>query len=209
MLGAAVPIPRSTAAIWICVLLDVGSSVDPSVMDAEPATAQEAHRASAVLPREPPRQLFDTWEEYLDFAASGGTMNEVRFALMAGGADINQQLQQASNATPLIRAADQGHTELVAMFLKAGAKMELRTMDGETALMRAAANNHAEAVRELMQAGARADTVGDLDFTPLRMAASRGHDEAMQIMVESSPLAMLNGRDTKGRTALMYAAGSG
>ena len=217
-----------SATVLLCVVLaGSGNSADPlfdtsdernydsakdlnAAMEERLLQGQYAGHQTPLLSRKPPRGLFASYEEYLDFAAFKGKMNEVRFALMTGGADINQQPVQVDKATPLIRAADQGHTELVAMFVKAGADTELRSADGETALMRAAANNHAEAVRELLEGGAKADAKSNNSgFTPIRMAASRGHAEALEYLVDASTPEVLDQQDTQGFTALMYAAGAG
>ena len=56
--------------------------------------------------------------------------------------------------TPLHRAADNGHAEVVAALLAAGATKDLKDKWGDTPLANAAENGHAEVVAALLAAGA-------------------------------------------------------
>ena len=64
-------------------------------------------------------------------AARHGRANDVA-ALLAGGADVNEQNSDGLSSTPLIIACQEGHTEIVKKLLaaKGGAPKSRRVPDG-------------------------------------------------------------------------------
>ena len=148
------------------------------------------------------------WSVELDYAAHTGDMLEVKRQL-GGPADVDQQLRSTGNATPLIRAANAGHADLVRLLLLAGAGADYRTINGETALMRAAANGHVGAVGALVEASKPdLELVGyGQGFTALRMAAARGHGDVVRRLLEAG--ADADNIDTLGRSPLIFASGNG
>ena len=72
--------------------------------------------------------------------------------------------------SPLIAAASEGHPEVAAALLAAGANMNLKDQDGTTPLMAAAARGHLEVVKELLKAGASVNDQNKDGHTALMFA---------------------------------------
>lgn len=77
----------------------------------------------------------------------------------------------------LHEAASQGHTESVAILLKAGAALDVADLSGAVALHWAALDGHTETCRQLLAAGADIDAVDDGDpaQTAFHFALHGGH----------------------------------
>jgi len=73
--------------------------------------------------------------------------------LLQGGADVNAVNE--ARITPLMLAAQRGHTESVQVLLAEQPDLEIRSADGQTAIEVAAAARRTEVVRLLRLAGAR------------------------------------------------------
>ena len=101
------------------------------------------------------------------------------------------------SSTPLIAAAMEGHTEVVAALLKAGANPNtpstgfLGMLASQTPLFAAAENGHTEVVAELLKAGANPSTPFTLGLgmlvsgTPLYAAANKGHTEVVAALLKA------------------------
>ena len=131
---------------------------------------------------------------------SNGDANSVRVWLEAGGPveeDLGAALPhdtpswlKVSATSPLLLAAENGHTHLVDILLQHGADVNKKDRNGHTPLIRAAGNNHPAVVRQLLQAGAD-DAVRstdnayaaeyDIGSTALQMAEAKGHDVCVEI----------------------------
>ena len=73
---------------------------------------------------------------------------------LSDGADVDAILETTYGATPLLLAANGGHTELVALLLERGARVNQQRADGTTALCAAAAAGHLAAAKVLLEHGA-------------------------------------------------------
>src|SRR5690606_7406512 len=79
--------------------------------------------------------------------------------------------------TPLMFAARNGNSEIIAALLDAGARVDAATTNGTTPLMFAAASGSVEAVETLMAAGAEVNaTENGFGQTALMFAAAYGRD---------------------------------
>ena len=126
---------------------------------------------------------------------------------MAAGSDVEEK--DENGWTPLLYAADLGHTEVCQLLLEEGkANIEETTAKGSTALKLAATEGHASTVALLLSKGARVDTGGKDGFTPLLTAAQNGHTKVCNMLLAA-------GSDVKERepsaeyTALHFAAING
>jgi len=105
--------------------------------------------AAAAAAQEPDRQKLNErlWE-----AARVGDAAAAR-SLLDGGADPNAKFRY--DQTPLFKAAERGHTEVVKLLLERGALPNLKdTFYGSTPITWAAEKGHVEAVRALLEKGA-------------------------------------------------------
>lgn len=91
------------------------------------------------------------------------------------GANVNARSKHGK--TPLMMAADHGHTEIVSLLLNAGADMEARDEYGFTALASAGQGGHAEVVSLLRKRGAK------VSLTNFLGAALFGHKDVLKTLL--------------------------
>ncbi len=109
--------------------------------------------------------------------------------------------------TPLMAAAERGHTGAVALLLRYGATVDLRDSQGRRALLRALWSRQALVVQQLLAAGASPQATDDPHgFGPLLIAASGGDDESAALLLAAG--ADPNHVSPYGWTALLCAAQS-
>lgn len=141
-------------------------------------------------------------------AARAGDTDAVR-ALLEDGADPN--LAQGDGLTALHLAAREGHLEVVAILINAGAETSATTRIGDyTPLHLAGGAGHADVVGALLGAGANPGAVTTASgVTPLHLAAeARGGEDAVRLLLEHG--APVNARErSAGQTPLMFAAAAG
>ncbi|GIL79941.1 hypothetical protein Vretifemale_9185, partial [Volvox reticuliferus] len=97
---------------------------------------------------------------------------EMLLALTEGAMQVD--IPNAAGVTPLRVSAAQGHSQVVAALLWAGANVELADKDGFTPLYVAAARNQLEVVRLLLAASAPVDRPDKAQRTPLWAALHPG-----------------------------------
>lgn len=90
-------------------------------------------------------------------------------ALLADGVDPNDH--GSGDASPLIRASDNGFPEMVRLLIAAGASVNYENDVGDTPLNCAASMGFVEVVRVLIEAGATLDRPNRFGAAPLRYAA--------------------------------------
>ena len=103
-------------------------------------------------------------------------------SLLSGGADVNEPKTNDRGVTALCISAQEGHMEMVAALLGAGALLDVAD---DPALQYAAAFGHVEVVAALLAAGARVDDKDDEGATALHLAANEGHAEVVSALLTS------------------------
>jgi uncharacterized protein len=132
----------------------------------------------------------------LRLAARSGDANKVK-ALLENGAD-------GCDKFALLWSAEEGHNQVVAELIEAGADVNSRSAaGGPNALSLAAQNGHLQVVQMLVEAGADVDAKAMQGWTPLMKAAFFGHDEIVQSLIEAGAETRI--RDANGQTAVDHA----
>jgi ankyrin repeat protein len=137
--------------------------------------------------------------------------SEIVNTLIKAGAKVN--VTDENGNTPLILAAQADLTESVRMLLAAGALVNAKNRWGSNALISAFDSHyrltdkdtHHPApltIRALLTAGADIQAGNSDGTTPLMLAARTDSLEAVKMLLEAG--ASIDGRDKKGKTALMY-----
>ena len=133
-------------------------------------------------------------------AGLGGHASTVALLLSKGARpDVRDQ-----GYTPLLIAAQRGHTVVCELLLRKGkANIEDTTPDGSTALKLAAGEGFVSTVELLLSKGANVSTKDNKGFTPLLIAAKYGHAEVCELLLETG---IANVKETwlgEGCTALI------
>jgi ankyrin repeat protein len=140
-------------------------------------------------------------------ACISGKAEYVRQLIKEEGASLVNMQTLATGDTPLQRATEFGHLEVVQILLTAGARPNLAGKDGNTPLMHASYRGFDEIAAVLLQNQANPNVseerYGD---TPLILAAWKGHLKVVELLVRAG--ARVNDKAKDGRTALSVANNS-
>lgn len=96
-----------------------------------------------------------------------------------------EKTDPTSNATPLIWAAKNGHTEMVQLLLDSQANVDAQDRTGKTALMEATIGNHVDTVEKLLIAKANVQIKDNNDYATLAYAL-RFQDRKIANMLEKA-----------------------
>jgi ankyrin repeat protein len=144
--------------------------------------------------------LFGEYWENVARAAAQNDPARVR-ALLANGGNPNQLDEQSRTA--LHYAAMNGNLTIVAILIKAGAKLDAKDKLGNTPLHGAADRNQAEVVQLLLEVGVPVDPENKNGMTPLMVAANRGNIEIVRALLAKG--ASVTKTDFTGRDAAGWA----
>jgi ankyrin repeat protein len=137
-------------------------------------------------------------------AAFRGDITEVK-RLIEQGADVNApDAEHRIGLTPLHYAAENGHSDTVALLIERGASVSARNRYGGTPLHTAAEHGHKDVVGLLSERGARITARDLYGRTPLHGAASRGHRDVAELLIAKG--ADVNEKTEDGGTPLHKAA---
>ncbi len=130
-------------------------------------------------------------------AAHFGRLPILRHLLMK-----NRQLLELANyhhTTPLMRASQEDHLDVVKFLCEMGATVNRKNMQAMTALMLAAQRGNAKVCEYLIQEGADLNAMTQQASTSLVLACKRQHLETVKVLVRAG--AELFVKDARGRTA--------
>ncbi|XP_052389010.1 serine/threonine-protein phosphatase 6 regulatory ankyrin repeat subunit B-like isoform X1 [Carassius gibelio] len=126
----------------------------------------------------------------------------------------SNQLQTAINKhakngwSPLLLAAEQGHTEVVKILLQNNARVDVFDEEGKAAIHLAAEQGHQDIVDILLAHNAFVNTKTKLGLTPLHLSAQSGSAQLVRLLVETHQ-ASVDALSLKKQTPLHLAAFSG
>ena len=129
----------------------------------------------------------------------------VVLSLLAHGAGLNVDSDEPFRDRPLYAAAENGHIEIVAILLQAGAEVNHCGTHRGTTIRVAAEKGYDQIVELLLRAGSRVDEADEVHLlTPLMAALDAGHLRIAKRLIESE--ASVTVVDGHGVTALERAA---
>ncbi len=132
---------------------------------------------------------------------------DATWSLLAGTVDVDANLRDVDDATPLLYATHYGDRELVQALLAAGADPSLSNRYGVAPIHEAARSADVELLRMLIEAGADVHHALPAGDTPLMLTARTSRVGAVQLLIDHG--ADVNAAEQwQGQTALMYAAAS-
>lgn len=114
--------------------------------------------------------------------------------------------QNLEGHTPLMAAAEFGHTELMLKLVSLGAEVDKITSIMRTALMFAAANGQDAAVKVLISNGASINARSEHGLSALMYAVKHDHPEIAMTLIQAG--ADVSIRDNSGKTAYDIAQSS-
>jgi len=147
--------------------------------------------------------LFGGYWENVARAARQNDAAQVR-SLVTNDANPNQTDEEG--LTGLHYAAMNGNLTIIAILIKASAKLDVKDKLGDTPLHLAADRNQVEAARLLLDVGAPVDAENKNGMTPLMIGANRGNLDIVQALLAKG--ASVTKTDFTGRDAAGWAAES-
>jgi len=147
---------------------------------------------------------FNPFSAYYDNVARAAAQNDAEAVRrIVGGGDGNPNQSDDQSRTAMHYAAMNGNLQIIAILVKAGAKLDPVDPLEDTPLHLAADQNQTEAAKLLLDAGAEVDPQNKEGMTPLMIAANRGNLELVRALLAKG--ASTAKTDYTGRDALGWA----
>ncbi|HTL03066.1 MAG TPA: ankyrin repeat domain-containing protein [Vicinamibacterales bacterium] len=144
-------------------------------------------------------------ESAVMIAAGAGSLASVK-QLVLHGADINVA-DPVKNQTPLMWAAAEAHSDVVAGLVEMGADVNATSKGGFTPLLFSITKNDQASIKTLLKAGAKPNVTLASGSTPLMVAMQYHYTDAALLLIEAG--ADFNVKDRAGNTLLHLAAQQG
>jgi uncharacterized protein len=143
---------------------------------------------------------------YANVARAAAQNDAALVRQLVGSGEGNPNMVDEHSRTGLHYAAMNGNLQIIAILIKANAKLNVEDPLGDTALHLAADRSQTEAAKLLLDVGAKVDPQNKDGMTPLMIAASRGNLELVQALLAKG--ANPAKTDYTGRDALGWARDS-
>ena len=142
----------------------------------------------------------------LTLAANFGHTETVRYLVGLKDVDVNHKDEDGSTA--VLCAVLQKHSDVVEVFIGAGADIEVKDDDGRSPLLCASVEGHLDILKMLVKAGAGVCVTDNEGDTCLTLAASFGHTETVRTLL-CMPEVDVNHQGMNNQTALHSAVDEG
>ena len=125
--------------------------------------------------------------------------------------NINLNIQDLADYTPLHYASEEGYLEIVqALLAEERIQINIQSSSGNTALHRATLLGHYEIVQALLaEERIQINIQSSSGYTPLHNASRKGHYKIVQALLGRQAEIEINRKDNRGNTPLHYAAREG
>ncbi len=142
--------------------------------------------------------------DYYQNVARAAAQNDAELVRqLVGSGEGNPDMIDENSRTGLHYAAMNGNLQILAILIKAKAKLNVEDKLGDTPLHLAAEQGQTEAAKLLLDVGAEVDPQNKDGMTPLMIAASRGNLELVRALLAKG--ASVTKTDYTGRDALGWA----
>jgi len=150
----------------------------------------------------------DTWDKVDWDSRNEKKINEQVKDLIRKGAVLDVRRKIGYKRTVLMRAIEDGYTQVSQTLIHAGADVNAQDAEGYTPLMKASSRGMNDVVFSLIQAGAKVNYQSDYSkSSPLYLAALYNQRDVVRTLISSG--AKINAQDSYGRTPLIAAASRG
>jgi ankyrin repeat protein len=139
------------------------------------------------------------------YSASGNSLDIVQW-LLDHGADANVRMNY-HGFTPVFRAAESGHVEVLRKLVKHNADIKTRDDTGRTLLHVASRHGHLDFVRLLLGSSVDVNMRDNNRSTPLHLASERGKLGVVRLLLEHG--GDVEAEDNTGRMAFQLASAKG
>jgi ankyrin repeat protein len=190
-------------------MLRIVLSGNPDIKEKNAALLRAAESGPVVIQMaDAPSMATGQHEQTATVAPEPPWVTRVRLLLDSGA---NIEARDEEGATPLMRAASYGQTEIFSLLLERGAKVNVRDKQGMTPLIGAACacaiatmNSTHDIMKLLLEKGANVNARARDGKSALMMAAGSPDDPASVRLLLSNGADPVS-RDNKGNTALTFA----